>query len=295
MSNWSSKNLSEILKRISEALIQAFPKQKTVIKNKVPSSEITIAKDQLVERKSQETTTESLTQESVKIEKPPTQNAISISKSQSKSPDSIKQNHADSVSKGNRPLDRAKIAEMAGQYGLDVASVLAVAEIESGGRSGFQKTGLLTILFEAHIFYRELKKVGLNTATLMTQYPNLISPSWNRSLYKGGDAENSRLAEALNIHECAWDCASYGMFQIMGFNHQACGFNTVQEFVDHLKTGQEAHIEAFLKFINSDSRKINALKNKDWATFARLYNGLAYAENKYDIKLAEAYKKHSSL
>lgn len=192
-------------------------------------------------------------------------------------------------------MDRNKIGEMAAKYGLDVASVLAVAEVESGGRSGFQKTGLLTILFEAHIFYRELKKAGLNPDALMVKYPNLISATWNRTLYKSGDAENIRLAEALKIHECAWNCASYGMFQIMGFNHQACGFNTVQEFVKYLKMGSEAHVETFLKFISSNPRKINALKNKDWATFARLYNGSAYAKNKYDIKLAEAYKKYSPL
>ncbi len=193
----------------------------------------------------------------------------------------------------NQTLDRNRIAEMASLYGLDVASVLAVAEVESGGRSGFQKTGLLTVLFEAHIFYRELKKVGLDLDALMIKYPTLISPTWNRSLYKGGDAENSRLAEALNVHECAWNCASYGMFQIMGFNHQACGFNTAREFVDYLKAGQEAHVETFLKFISSDSRKINALKNRDWATFARLYNGSEYAQNKYDIRLAEAYQKYN--
>jgi hypothetical protein len=192
-------------------------------------------------------------------------------------------------------MDKAKIAEMAGKYGLDAASVLAVAEVESESRSGFQKTGLLTVLFEAHIFYRELKKAGLDSDILMIKYPNLISLTWNKILYKGGDYENIRLAEALKIHECAWNCASYGMFQIMGFNYKTCGFNSVQEFVRYLKIGQEAHVDTFLKFISADSRKINALRSKDWATFARLYNGSRYAENKYDIRLAEAYEKHSKI
>lgn len=192
-------------------------------------------------------------------------------------------------------MDRVKIVEMASRYGLDAASVLAVAEVESEGRSGFQKTGLLTVLFEAHIFYRELKKVGLDPDVLMIKYSNLISPTWNKKLYMGGDYENGRLGEALKIHECAWNCASYGMFQIMGFNCKSCGFNTSQEFIAYLKTGQEAHVDTFLKFISADSRKINALKNKDWATFARLYNGSRYAENKYDVKLAKAYEKHSKI
>lgn len=190
-------------------------------------------------------------------------------------------------------MDKTKIAEMAARYGLDMASVLAVAEVESGGRSGFQKTGLLTVLFEAHQFYSFLKKAGLNPDVLIIQYPNLISPKWNRTLYKGGDVENTRLAEALRIHECAWNCASYGMFQIMGFNCRACGFNTPQEFVKYLKTGQEAHVDTFLKFVSTNPKMMNALKTKNWVTFARLYNGPGYTQNRYDIKLAEAYIKHS--
>ena len=32
-----------------------------------------------------------------------------------------------------------------------------------------------------------------------------------------------------------------------------------------------------------------ALQKKDWKAFARLYNGLAYAQNRYDEKLSTAY------
>lgn len=32
-----------------------------------------------------------------------------------------------------------------------------------------------------------------------------------------------------------------------------------------------------------------ALQKKDWKTFARLYNGPAYAQNGYDEKLSKAY------
>ena len=35
------------------------------------------------------------------------------------------------------------------------------------------------------------------------------------------------------------------------------------------------------------------LKAKDWANFARGYNGPAYAKNRYDVKLAAAYAKFS--
>lgn len=73
MFNWSAKNLSEILKRISEVLKQAFSQRKPVVNNKVPSPEVVIAIDKQVERKAQETVTEPLTQESVKTEELPAQ------------------------------------------------------------------------------------------------------------------------------------------------------------------------------------------------------------------------------
>jgi hypothetical protein len=36
------------------------------------------------------------------------------------------------------------------------------------------------------------------------------------------------------------------------------------------------------------------LKAKDWAKFAKLYNGPNYAINKYDIKLEAAYNGQTS-
>jgi hypothetical protein len=36
------------------------------------------------------------------------------------------------------------------------------------------------------------------------------------------------------------------------------------------------------------------LENLDWAKFARGYNGAGYKQNKYDEKLAAAYKKYKT-
>lgn len=199
------------------------------------------------------------------------------------------------TSKSSKNLleDKDRIAKIVCKYGLEVAHILAISDIESRSGTGFQKNGLLSVLFEAHCFYKLLKKVGLDPDALMVKYPNLISPTWNRKLYKGGGYENVRLAEAVKIHKCAWECVSYGIFQVMGFNYKVCGFGSVKEFVEYLKTGQEAHLDVFLRFISANPKRIEALRAKDWATFARLYNGPRYAENKYDIKLARAYEKYS--
>lgn len=55
-------------------------------------------------------------------------------------------------------------------------------------------------------------------------------------------------------------------------------------------------IDTFAKYNECKSKQIsivNALKNKDWKTFAKGYNGIKYAINNYDVKLANAYKKWS--
>ena len=38
---------------------------------------------------------------------------------------------------------------------------------------------------------------------------------------------------------------------------------------------------------------LESLRNKNWATFARKYNGPSYAKRGYHTKMAKAYKKFS--
>nr|WP_262918031.1 N-acetylmuramidase family protein [Prevotella sp. E13-27] len=44
-----------------------------------------------------------------------------------------------------------------------------------------------------------------------------------------------------------------------------------------------------VRFIRGNKSMLAALQKKDWPTFARLYNGPAYAQNRYDDKLSKAY------
>ena len=44
-----------------------------------------------------------------------------------------------------------------------------------------------------------------------------------------------------------------------------------------------------VRFIRGNRSMLAALQKKDWKAFARLYNGPAYAQNRYDEKLCNAY------
>ena len=85
---------------------------------------------------------------------------------------------------------------------------------------------------------------------------------------------------------------SWGLGQIMGFNYKLAGWPTIKSFVQAMYESEKCQLLAVCRFIKSNNTMYNALRNKDWATFARLYNGPSYTVNKYDEKLKNAYEKY---
>ena len=197
----------------------------------------------------------------------------------------------------NKFLSETDLQDFANQYNLELAAVKAVNEIESLGK-GFLIDGRPRILFEGHIFWGELKKRGLNPEDFVSnKTENVLYKKWTKKHYEGGKQEYDRLEKAAGmsdidaVHEAAYASASYGAFQIMGFNYQLVGFPSVDSFVSQMYTHEKAHLAAFGKFCEANNL-IRHLQSKNWASFARGYNGPAFKENKYDIKLANAYNKY---
>ncbi|WP_317235920.1 N-acetylmuramidase family protein [Niabella hibiscisoli] len=104
-------------------------------------------------------------------------------------------------------------------------------------------------------------------------------------------SQHKRLQEAVLLNRnAALMSASWGRFQVMGFNYALAGFNSLQEFVTAMYKGEREHLFAFVNYIISTALD-DELREKRWADFARKYNGPDYRKNNYDIKMAEAYKK----
>lgn len=173
------------------------------------------------------------------------------------------------------------------------AALKAVQEVETGGRGGFFASGKPAILFEGHIFWNQLKKRGIHPETYAAANGNILYPKWEKGHYKGGLGEYDRLEQARGIHREAADAsASWGMFQIMGFNYAACGENSVEEFVRSMCESERKQLVLSARFIRQ-AGMLPALQAKNWAEFAKRYNGPAYAQNNYDQKLATAYRKYA--
>lgn len=195
---------------------------------------------------------------------------------------------------GRQPghLTAADLAQAARTLAVPLAAVRAVNEVESRG-SGFLADGRPVILFERHIMYRQLRAARHDADALARQYPNLVNPT--RGGYVGGAGEHMRLARAMEIEPaCALASASWGLFQIMGFHWKLLGYASAQDFVDAMRTGEAAQLDAFVRFILADPALHKALKVQKWSVFASLYNGPAYKDNLYDVKLARAFARYEA-
>lgn len=182
------------------------------------------------------------------------------------------------------------LQQAADTLAVPLASLQAINEVESRGR-GFLVDGRPVILFERHIMYRQLKAKGGEVTRLARLYPNIVNVQ--RGGYIGGVAEYRRLDMAKTLDaNCAIAATSWGCFQIMGWHWQRLGYVSAQKFAEAMHESETQQLNAFVRFIKTDVALYQALKKQDWAEFARLYNGPAYKENQYDIKLAQAYRRY---
>lgn len=188
-------------------------------------------------------------------------------------------------------LTKKDFNKAAKRLDCEVAAIKAVAEVESAG-SGFDSKERPKVLFEAHIFWKELKKVGINPTTVQKGNENILQPTWSlgRKYYK--QDQHARLEQAIKIHrEAALKSASWGKFQVLGNNYKTCGYKTVQDFINDAYAGEAGHLNHFVGFVIGNKLD-NYLRDKNWEAFARRYNGPGFKKNQYDTKMANAYRKY---
>ena len=165
----------------------------------------------------------------------------------------------------------------------EVAAIKAVAEVESAG-GGFLSNGRPKILFERHYFHR------LTGGEYSAAHPDIS----NRNAGGYTSNEHARLEKAAKLdRNAALQSASWGKFQIMGAHWKALGYSSIQEFINAMYASETEHLMAFVKFVKVNGLSYE-LQRKDWAGFARGYNGSNYHINKYDQKMAVAYNKYKN-
>ncbi|TDK35190.1 DUF3380 domain-containing protein [Rhizobium deserti] len=164
----------------------------------------------------------------------------------------------------------------------------AFMEAETRG-SGFDSQGRPRILFERHKFYKYCPEEK-RAAAVKAGLANPKAGGYGKESEQYGKLQR---AMVINEHAALLSC-SWGLAQVMGFNHELAGYPSVEAMILAFMEDEEAHLQAAVTFIKNSGLD-DELRRHDWKGFAKGYNGTGYAVNKYDQKLAAAYAKWSKI
>lgn len=217
------------------------------------------------------------------------------------------------------PLLRRRLAEtynrlgglmqaLARMTGINVASVLAVWYVESGGRS--HTPGQAVIRFENHLFYRNWGKFNENLynrhfrhgghagqprrAWQNHQFRKSATELW-RDVHIKGPESQKREYEVLNFarqlggHDPALLSISIGGPQILISHYKRIGYSSPRQMFDTFQHSERAHVLGFFDFCRRGNL-LRFLRARQWADFARGYNGSGQVES-YAAHLIRAYQE----
>ncbi len=186
-----------------------------------------------------------------------------------------------------------EVERVAMAMNLDPACLMAVVEVESGGRYFARVNGRKepVIRFEGHYFYRLLPRAKRNRAVVQ----GLASHRAGR--VRNPSAQVSRWAlldAACKIDRgAALASVSWGVGQVMGVHWRWLGYANIEGLVKEARSGLSGQVRLMARFIKK-AGLVETLNSRDWAGFARAYNGPGYRRNRYDVKMARAYRRYVS-
>lgn len=187
-----------------------------------------------------------------------------------------------------KPLDDIDLPKRGAEIGVGEDELHAFMDTETRGK-GFDSSGRPVILFEPHVFYRNLAGTKRDAAVAA----GLAYPKWGEKPYPKDSYP--RLLKAIDIDEtAALKAASWGLFQVLGENYAMAGYDTPQAMVLAFMADEENHLEACIKFLIA-AHIDDDLRAHRWSVVARVYNGPGYAKNQYDVKMASAYAKWAKI
>jgi hypothetical protein len=183
-----------------------------------------------------------------------------------------------------------QIVALANRLTVDPNVLNAVYLTESSG-NGYLPSGRVKILFEGHVFWRNLVKFKLDPKLYVKGNEDILYKVWTKKFYKGGEGEYTRLYRAMDLHESSGLCAaSYGAFQVLGENYEDLGYPDPKTFVLKMCEGGESQLEVFGQFLKFKGI-IKYMKQKNWDRIAYLYNGSGYKTNRYDVIMNQNYTR----
>lgn len=194
----------------------------------------------------------------------------------------------------DKKITDVQISEIACTNGIEYAALKAFISVESGGIGFAKDTGKIILQFEPHLFRNYIKRKAE------------FDREWeivNANKVEGQTKEWLAFNAAFKISpDAAMKSTSIGLGQVLGMHYSRFGYKTVGAMWDDAKLSEANQVKQMVKFVTTDPTLFKALKNKDWDTVAKRYNGSGYKElakrlgrEPYNISLEKAYNKYKTL
>ncbi|WP_232887459.1 N-acetylmuramidase domain-containing protein [Buttiauxella ferragutiae] len=195
---------------------------------------------------------------------------------------------------GRQDITKENFEVLSDQLGIEREVLRAIAVAETGDKIPFKQyvSGVkhATILYERHFMKRLSLVQGISPETvhdIESTEPNIIH-SYDSSYRHGLDSEQyERLLRAREInYDAANMSCSWGGFQVMGeYYHHL--YESTKELVDAQNYCALQHLQYFKVFLVEEKRMLQPMRDKDWLSIARKYNGTGQIG--YDEKIKNAY------
>lgn len=185
--------------------------------------------------------------------------------------------------------------EVADSLGVEVAAIKAVVDIEAGkAHKGFWSPGKPLINFDLSQFRRSARRNGVKLSKYSKSHAVVFARPNTRKYGSQQAAQQARLDAARTIDDrSAIEGTFWGMFQIGGVSWKQCGADDIDDFVERMSRSERDQLDLFANFIRNCGM-LDALRDKNWAAFARRYNGPSYRSRGYHTRMANAYARHKA-
>lgn len=182
------------------------------------------------------------------------------------------------------------VERLAAAHKLEPAALLAIAEVEAAGHVFAVVRGKREplIRWEGHYFDRRI----VNGKRAAARKAGLASPAAGAVRNPSSQAKRwdiVRRAAAID-EQAAKESFSIGLGQVMTSHWRKLGFKSVDEMISLARKDAAGQIELMVRYI-VEFGLADEVRRRDWAGFARGYNGPAYKKYRYHTKMAEAYAR----
>ena len=142
----------------------------------------------------------------------------------------------------------------------------------------------MIIRFENHLFWFNWGKAHADTFNQFFQFDQTVTwrghkfrtdskAPW-QDVHANQASEWAALTQARTLDDqVAKKSISMGLVQILGSNHRAIGYDTVDAMFDAFSADERFQLLGFFNFVKNDQRQVKALQANDFTAFARIYNG----------------------